>query len=437
MPYETDEKLKSYLDTNQLHREQLCTAVLAIDKRFSDVRPRHPRGGRDGGRDIQALFQGDQTAFGAVGFVNQANDSMEQKKTIFSKYTDDLKSALTTDTKPHVFIFFTNVNLTLGEKDSLIEKSRKKGISYSEIFDRERLRIALDSPDGFSIRFQFLNIVLSEEEQASFFARWGDDIQSVISTGFQKVESMLNRILFFQEAGDPLHYLTFSFELDREYSGDNIGHFRVFCSMHLKEPKHKVLDIIFGSSDKSKRMRDDIGSNTEIEKAGIKHGISGGQWESYLDLEQEEDLEEPENEVHYEQVGSSSAIGRDEIKFLPIVYSRDSFMGYLPTISMRDLDEAMFLPMLNRSLAEKVHAIHIYSNGYKIQEIGSKDFGIDDSEFEPRIPVEFSDQELEDRWVRIRPSTGASVFYFRFFEQTPKRMFVPEEVKDSIEGLRS
>ena len=35
MPYETDERLKSFLDANQLHREQLCVAILAMDKRFS------------------------------------------------------------------------------------------------------------------------------------------------------------------------------------------------------------------------------------------------------------------------------------------------------------------------------------------------------------------------------------------------------------------
>ena len=79
MPYQTDERLKSYLDTNQLHREQLCRAILAIDKRFSDVRPRHPRGGPDGGRDIEALFRDESLAYGAVGFVNQANDSKDHE----------------------------------------------------------------------------------------------------------------------------------------------------------------------------------------------------------------------------------------------------------------------------------------------------------------------------------------------------------------------
>jgi hypothetical protein len=130
--------------------------------------------------------------------VNQANDSEEQKKVIKSKFDSDLSSAISSDQKPRAFVFFTNINFTIGEKECLIAKAKKSEILFCEIMDRERLRIALDSPDGFSIRFQYLNISLSEEEQASFFARWGDDIQSVISTGFQRIENTLNRVLFFK-----------------------------------------------------------------------------------------------------------------------------------------------------------------------------------------------------------------------------------------------
>ncbi|ERP90040.1 hypothetical protein Q670_14175 [Alcanivorax sp. P2S70] len=435
MPYQTDERLKSYLDTNQLHREQLCRAILAVDKRFSDVRPRHPRGGPDGGRDIEALFRDESLAYGAVGFVNQANDSKEQKKTINEKFASDLDSAIGANKKPSVFVFFTNINLTIGEKDTLVESAKKQGITHCEILDRERLRITLDSPDGFSLRFQYLNITLSEEEQASFFARWGDDIQSVISTGFQRIEGTLNRLLFLQESTDPLNHLTFSFELKEKYSADDIGHFRLFCSMHLKEPKQKILGIIFGSSDKSNRMRNDTGCDFTEQLSGIKYGIAGGQWESYLDIESDSETEiDDEEDERYKQVGSSSSIGRSEVEFLPISYSKNSFIRYFPTICLKDLDDAMFLPIANKSLAEKVKAIHIYSNGYKIQEIGSEDFKVDVEAFQPAIPVEFTSQELEDPWVRIRPSEMSSAFHIRFFEKTPKRMFVPDQVQNSLEG---
>jgi hypothetical protein len=181
VPYTTDERLKSYLDTNQLGREQMCGAALAIDKRFSEVRPRHPRGGPDGGRDIEAVYRQAQLAYGAIGFVNQANDSGEQKRRINKKFSEDLASAIGADPRPEVFVFFTNLNLTIGEKDALIAEARHAGITYCDTFDRERIRISLDGPDGFSIRFQYLGLALSEAEQASFFARWGDDIQSLVA----------------------------------------------------------------------------------------------------------------------------------------------------------------------------------------------------------------------------------------------------------------
>lgn len=433
MSYQTDERLKSYLDTNQLHREQMCGAILAIDKRFSDVQPRHPRGGPDGGRDIEAIFRGDQITFGAVGFVNQANDSKEHKKTIKEKFFSDLKSAISSDIKPSTFVFFTNINLTISEKELLIDEAKKHQIIHCEILDRERLRISLDSPDGFSIRFQYLNITLSEEEQASFFARWGDDIQSVISTGFQRIESTLNRILFIQEASNPLKHLTFSFELDRKYTAEEIGHFRLFCSMQLKEPKQKIFSVIFGSSDKSNRMRQDSTVDFTKQTSGIKYGISGGQWEDYIDFENENIDEIEDEEEKYILVGSSSSVGRDEIEFLAISYHKDSFVRLAPSLLLKDLDEAIFLPFVNKSLAEKVKAIHIYSNGYKIKEIATGDFGIDETEFEPNIPANFSLDELQDPWVRIRPSELSSAFHIVFFDQTPKRMFIPEQVANSLD----
>ncbi len=279
----------------------MCLAILAIDKRLSEVHPRHPRGGLDGGRDIEAIFQGSQRAYAAVGFINQADDSEEKKKRIRQKFSDDLASALGATPKPDVFFFLTNINFTVGEKDELTSLARTSGFGYCEIFDRERLRIALDSPDGFSIRFQYLGIPLSEAEQSSFFARWGDDIQYIIATGFQKVQSTLNRVLFLQESVSPLSPLLIGFELDRTYPAEDIGHFRAFCSMYLKEPKHKILSVLFGASDKADRMRGDLSESQKDMRPGIKFGVSSGQWEQEIELT--EDLENQVYENELEKYG--------------------------------------------------------------------------------------------------------------------------------------
>ncbi|MEI6704240.1 MAG: hypothetical protein WCL71_12005, partial [Deltaproteobacteria bacterium] len=80
-----------------------------------------------------------------------------------------------------------------------------------------------------------------------------------------------------------------------------------------------------------------------------------------------------------------------------------------------------------------IKSIHIYSNGYKLQEICSSDFYVDDSEIDPNFPVTFSDDELQDSWVRVRPN-GSSTFHMRFSEETPKRLFVPTQTVNSLEN---
>lgn len=437
MPFETDNRLKSYLDANQLDRERLCLAVLALDKRFSDVRPRHPRGGPDGGRDIEAIFKKDRVAFGAVGFLNGANDSNEQKRAINKKFREDLEAALVAVPKPQVFIFLTNVSLTVGEKDDLGAEAKAASMSYCEIFDRERIRIALDEPDGFSIRFQYLGLPLSPEEQASFFAKWGDDIQSLVTSGFQRLEGTLDRVLFFQEASNVLDTLYIRLELDRTYSAEEIGHFRAFCYLILVEPKQQISQVIFGSSDRADRFSSTPSGRADV--AGIKNGIGAGQWESYLDfpiirankskkkvakMTDKRNKEDKEKQLKFVQVGSSSGIGMDPVRSIVINYRHDRghIIRYQPRIQLRDIDGAHYLPMLNRSLAEKVKAISVYANGYKLDDFPKSTFFIDIMEFKAKIPVKLSANELADPWVRIRPNQ-ASAFVISFSNRTPLRLF--------------
>jgi hypothetical protein len=444
MSYETDERLKSYLDTNQMHREQMCLAVMAIDRRFSDVRPRHPRGGPDGARDIEAFFNGVQRVFGAVGFVNQATDSDAHKRSAWTKFSDDLTEALKQPTRPDVFIFFTNINLTIGERDALVQGAKARGLAHAEIFDRERIRIALDSPDGLSARFQYLGIPLSEAEQATFFARWGDDIQGLIGDGFSAVQKSLNRVHFLQEATLPLQHLTGILELGREYSGAEIGHFRAFAMVQLKGPVHRLLNFIFGATDNSHRLNAHTDEDLAKGEAGIAKSMCGGQWEIRFpeDLaatesgqnenKEGENKEDDEERLPYERAGSFTSVGADPVKMISTRYKKDSFIRLMPGPRLQDIDDCMFIFFLNRGLAEKVRAIQIYANEYKLTEIGADEFYIDSSSFAPRVPLFFTDRELADPWVRLRPKK-ASAFHIRFSEQTPKRFFHAAEVPDPVQ----
>ena len=150
------------------------------------------------------------------------------------------------------------------------------------IFDRERLRIALDNADGFALRFQILGRRLSDAEQATFFAKWGDDIQSLVSTGFQRLERSLDRLLFLSEANDVLDSLCIHFELDRIYKAEEIGHFRSFCHLFLREIKHNIISVLFGSTDRAGPFYPEHPDYFAAQQPGIQHGIAGGQWEKHV-----------------------------------------------------------------------------------------------------------------------------------------------------------
>ena len=440
MPYETDERLKGYLDTSQMYREQLCLAVLAVDRRFSDVRPRHPRGGPDGARDIEAVFNDVQRVFGAVGFLNQATDSDEHKKRAINKFTDDLTEALKQEPRPEVFIFLTNVNLTVGQKDELVKNAKTGGLAHAEIFDRERIRIVLDGADGFSLRYQYLGLPLSDAEQATFFARWGSDIQGLISDGFGTVEKALNRIHFLQEATLPLNHLTVVMELDKVYCGAEISHFRAFSKLQFKSPINGLLNILFGAADNSDRLNTRTEEGLAKGRTGIAKSICGGQWELRIPVQQpqrgqvstdigEDGQEDNAYRIPHKLTRSFTSVGQNSVKDIRIGYENGGLVRYEPVPRLIDLEECIFVFFLNRSLAEKVKVIKVYANAYKLTEIGTAGFNIDYSFWEVKLPFFFSAKELSDPWVRLRPKI-ASAFHIKFSEQTPKRFYRAIELPD-------
>ncbi len=428
--YDTDQRLRNYLDTNQLARERLCLALLLIDERFSDVKPRHPRGGPDGQRDIEGVFRGSQRAFAAVGFQNHADDSAEHRRRAMQKFEADLSAALEAAPGLEVFAFFTNVDLTIADRTDLENSARGKGIKFCEIFHRERIRILLDSPDGFSVRFQYLNIPLSEAEQANFFAKWGDDIQSVISTGFGKLESTLNRLQFFAEAALPLSHVTIILDLDREYTASEIGHFRAFCSLELVEPRDRVVGLLFGMTDNPSRMHANEAKELNLALGGIDRGRCGRQWEEKL----RRGANIPDRFTRTDQflvrAGSLTAVGMKVVRRLAIQFNgHTSFIRVTPYLLLRDVDEASFALFLNQSLADKLAFVQVLANEYELARYSRNQLRIDKLSGNLRIPMCFAESELADRWVRVMHDL--SPFRVSFSDSTPKRRFAASDVGGS------
>jgi hypothetical protein len=426
MVYQTDERLKSFLDTNQLARERLCLAVLAIDSRFTNVKPRHPRGGPDGARDIDANFLNVQHAFGAVGFVNQANDSDEQKKRATGKFKVDLEAALAVEPTINVFVFFTNVNLTVKEKSDLVNLSQAKGLSNCEIFDRERIRIVLDSADGFSIRFQYLQIPLSEAEQATFFAKWGDDIQEVISEGFGKLEGVLKRLQFLAETNLPLDVFSVAIELDREYAASEIGHFRAFCSLELREPKNRILGYVFGETDDPNRHDAKSVDDLDLRIGGIGQGRCGKSWEERIIGDNVVPDPFSEEGRVMGRTSDSVSIGLQRVRTIVINFGSHGLFRVLPYLLLRDVDEARLAFFLNRSLADKLKAVQVYGNEYKLAEYSREIMRIDRAVGNFEIPLFFAEEELADEWVRVMHDL--SPFRVSFSERTPLRVYPAIEI---------
>jgi hypothetical protein len=437
MPFQTDERLKSFLDSNQLAREQLCLALLSSDRRFKGVRPRHPRGGPDGGRDVEATLDGQLLVYGAVGFVNQASDSSSgQKSRVSGKFVDDAQSAWTACPQPAGFVFFTNLNFTVSEKDELTKQARQIGFKHAEIFDRERLRILLDSPDGFATRFQFLQIPLSEPEQATFFSKWGADIQTLVSEGFTQLEKKLNRLEFLTDCNAALRHLTVQVELDREYDATEIGHLRCFCSLFFEEaiPCNTVA-LLFGSFDNDSRIEPNAPGNLDPNAAGVRNGIHGHKWrapfdESLLSSEEAEQLvpRKHDGDLHLLPTGWTKRRGEEKLRSFVLQYSNETAFNLGIGLRLANLNGALFLFQMNGSVAERVQSIKIYANEYLLGYYGTEDFKIDRSSFDTSVPVEFTSQELEDPWVRLRPAVY-SAFQIRFSEVTPARFYKPTDVE--------
>ncbi|WP_147418753.1 hypothetical protein [Sphingobium terrigena] len=420
MPYETDEKLKGFLDANQLHREQLCAAILSIDGRFRSVTPQHPRGGPDGGTDIVATFEGSQSAIGAVGFLNQATDNAQDKRKIKKKLLDDIQRAASLKSAS-VFVFFTNVNLTRMERERSISAAHASGFHVCEIFDRERLRLALDSPDGLAIRFQYLGIALSDAEQAAFFSKWGERINDVIADGFGETHRLLKRIQFLHEYSLPIKSLKISIKIKEDCSLSSVRPIRLYARLLYETPKGNLVGHQFSMIE-------------ETPPSDLSQG--GSFWLRTAELYMTPDNPyylDPECYNKYEY----HVIKRDSGFILHSRYAKDiNFHMQISTtskgnrISLSDIDQSLLYIYANKSLALNICNIDFYSDLYKFDGFSSDDFRkINVEEFSSGLST-YEDRENSERGALLRIGQCFAPFHFDFSRTTPIRLGTPYSTKE-------
>lgn len=393
VPRLTDERLRSWLDGNVPGRERLAQAVLALDHRFSHVQPRSPLGGPDSGRDLEASFGG-SIVWVAVGFVNSANDSQAQRTKITRKFKQDLSRALGEKPDLTAFCFLTNVRLTPRQREQWQEHGNAAGLSNTILFDRENLRVTLDSPAGLAARYQYLDVPLSLAEQNAFFAHWGDELQFMISNSFESVGRRLERLEFLQQAGRPLRDIGFSIRFAAPPTRLELPHFRAVMLIHLREGTPGPIGI------------------AELGSWGGDDNNATHPRESILWLGQE-----VVDRFRYVTSGAPTGI-----------YGGIGRIGGHPRLAqltIMDLESAFIDFYVNESAAARIASVHVRANEYVVHSAERRFLLIDTdrSNFsvssDRKLPFEIGPEAATDPWVRVTTGMGP----LDFERRTPWRRY--------------
>lgn len=151
----------------QAAAERLCGHVLAAEG-FKGIDPSHPLGGRDGLKD--AKCKRDEKTWIAACFFPRGQESFTAIK---DKFASDAKGI--EPNKAAGFVFLTNQELTLSERETLKEMLK----CDCEILHLERMSRMLNSPSMLGTRLEFLDIEMTKEEQLSFFSTLTSTVQGL------------------------------------------------------------------------------------------------------------------------------------------------------------------------------------------------------------------------------------------------------------------
>ncbi len=143
----------------QAPAERLAAQLLRVEG-FTSIDPSHPLGGPDGLKDV--LCKRDGIKWIGAAYFPRGQQSFNA---IADKFTQDLAGVETN--KVDGFVFITNQELKLGERDQL--RKSADGIKV-ELLHLERGASILDSPQCYGIRLEFLDIEMTKEEQLAYIA---------------------------------------------------------------------------------------------------------------------------------------------------------------------------------------------------------------------------------------------------------------------------
>jgi hypothetical protein len=143
-------------EKGQSASETLSAQILGIEG-YKDIDPIHPRGGKDGGKDI--LCTKDGIKFIAACYFPRGEKSFKEISTKFDK---DLAGANKNNAEGIAFV--TNQELKNSERKSL---EKKAGSIKLDVFHLERIALILDSPQGYAARREFLDIEMNDEERVA------------------------------------------------------------------------------------------------------------------------------------------------------------------------------------------------------------------------------------------------------------------------------
>lgn len=155
--------------------------VLLLHEGFQSVDPTHPLGGPDGLKDLVSTKEGKKW-IGAVYFPRGQQTFSKIRK----KFNGDIVGV--EDNDAEAFVFVTNQELKLSERERLAENSSVP----TEIYHLERISLLLNSPPLYGVRLEFLDIEMSKEEQLAFLAS-RDKVIEELQVGVARIESHVDK----------------------------------------------------------------------------------------------------------------------------------------------------------------------------------------------------------------------------------------------------